>query len=340
MMLRTRPARPRRDAAAVVELALLLPFLLVVIIGIWEVGRLIQVQQALNNAAREGTRLAAQGQIISQVGAPTQIAVSTGTPSALNDIQKNHPNDWAALIYFSNIGSYATPRVPMGRSYFQMKNALFFPFSLLNKLSDQTAEIRPYDSSFNSVVSGDVPNADGGTTPGMGFMGAYNQFSSASGFNGRRGAAKVVIFETDGVPNTVANGSLVNGGASNSYYRGIAPGSYLGNNNATVTSGALALVDQIVAQDSASPPGYSTAKDLARVHAIAFGDLFQSGSTLETQALDFLLKVQQHGHTSPQSATSVENYKIIVGDYNTRINLLREALEHIMQSGIQVALIK
>src|SRR5215470_4385094 len=57
MMLRTRPARPRRDAAAVVELALLLPFLLVVNLGIWEVGRLIQVQQVLNNAAREGARL-------------------------------------------------------------------------------------------------------------------------------------------------------------------------------------------------------------------------------------------------------------------------------------------
>jgi len=89
MMLRTRPARPRRDAAAVVELALLLPFLLVVILGIWEVGRLIQVQQVLNNAAREGARLAAQGQIINQVGAPTQIAVSTGTPN-VQDTVKNY----------------------------------------------------------------------------------------------------------------------------------------------------------------------------------------------------------------------------------------------------------
>lgn len=267
--------------------------------------------------------------------------LKAGIQSALSDIRKNHPNDWAALIYFSNIATYATPRVPMGRSYDTMRNALFFPFSLLNNLGDQNAEIRPYDSNFSSTVSGDVPNAAGTTTPAMAFMNAYSQFSSASGFNGRRGAAKVLIFETDGVPNTTASGTLnTGGGAYNSYYTNIAPGSFLGNNNATVTSGAISIIDQICASDTANPPGYSSAKLPARVHAIAFGDLFESGSTLETQALNFLLRVQQHGNTSPAGATSIENYKIIVGDYNTRINLLRQALEHIMQSGIQVALIK
>jgi ABC-2 type transport system ATP-binding protein len=56
-MVRTRFRTSARRGVAVVELAVLLPFLLVVLLGIWEVGRLIEVQQILNNAAREGARI-------------------------------------------------------------------------------------------------------------------------------------------------------------------------------------------------------------------------------------------------------------------------------------------
>lgn len=54
-----RPA-PRRGAA-LVEVALLLPLMLTLLLGIWEVGRMIEVQQAVSNAAREGGRQAATG---------------------------------------------------------------------------------------------------------------------------------------------------------------------------------------------------------------------------------------------------------------------------------------
>src|SRR5205085_12679859 len=76
IMARIVSKKTPRRGAAVVELALLLPFLLVVLVGIWEVGRLIQVQQALNNAAREGAGLAAPGEIINQTSAPTRIQVA------------------------------------------------------------------------------------------------------------------------------------------------------------------------------------------------------------------------------------------------------------------------
>ncbi|MCL6451435.1 MAG: pilus assembly protein [Acetobacteraceae bacterium] len=46
---------------AVVELALLLPVLLLVLLGIAEVGRLVAVDLALQHAAREGARLGATG---------------------------------------------------------------------------------------------------------------------------------------------------------------------------------------------------------------------------------------------------------------------------------------
>ncbi len=48
-----------RSATAAVELALTLTFILVpLLLGMWEVGRLLQVQQIVENAAREGGRQA------------------------------------------------------------------------------------------------------------------------------------------------------------------------------------------------------------------------------------------------------------------------------------------
>jgi Flp pilus assembly protein TadG len=267
--------------------------------------------------------------------------LKAGINSALDDIKNNHPNDWASMIFFSNISSYSTARVAAGRSYTQMKNALFFPYSLLNNLSDNAQEIRPYDSSFNYTGSGDIPNAAGGTCPDMAFKVAYNQFSGATGYNGRHGASKVVVFETDGVPNAYCGGSFQNNGAYLSLYTGsIGSATSVGNNASTATDPAVADITQICALDTASKPGYSTARNSARVHAIAFGDLFETSQTQEQNALAFLLRVQQAGNTSAATDTSIESYKIITGDYTTRIDNIRQAMERIMQSGIQVSLIR
>jgi Flp pilus assembly protein TadG len=54
---------PRRRAVAAVEFAFLAPPLLILLVGIWEIGRLIEVQQMMVNAAREGGRQAATGQL-------------------------------------------------------------------------------------------------------------------------------------------------------------------------------------------------------------------------------------------------------------------------------------
>jgi Flp pilus assembly protein TadG len=58
-----RSVRRRRGAVAV-EAALVLPMVLVLLFGIWEVGRFVLVGQVLNTAAREGARLAAGGYTI------------------------------------------------------------------------------------------------------------------------------------------------------------------------------------------------------------------------------------------------------------------------------------
>jgi hypothetical protein len=222
-----------------------------------------------------------------------------------------------------------------------MKNALFFPFSLLDSLGDPSAEMRPYNSSFSYIGDADIPNARGSTCPEMGFKVAYNQFSSAAGFNGRRGAAKVVIFETDGVPNHHCGGSFQNNGPYKSFYTGsIGSVTSDGNNSPNATDPAVAVVTRICALDTATQPGYSSARMPARVHSIGFGDLFETSSGTAVAARTFLLRVQKAGNTSAAGDSAIESYKIITGDYETRIDLLRQALERIMQSGIQVSLIR
>jgi Flp pilus assembly protein TadG len=61
-MSRTHQHHKRRGVAAV-ETAVVLPVLIILMFGLWEVGRLIQVTQVVNNAAREGGRYAAGGYV-------------------------------------------------------------------------------------------------------------------------------------------------------------------------------------------------------------------------------------------------------------------------------------
>jgi Flp pilus assembly protein TadG len=59
------PRSRRRDGTASVELALMMPILLTLMVGLWEVGRCVQVQNVLDDAARVGARQAASGSFYS-----------------------------------------------------------------------------------------------------------------------------------------------------------------------------------------------------------------------------------------------------------------------------------
>src|SRR5262245_24100410 len=82
-----RRCQTKRKAVAAVELALVLPFLLAILTGIWELGRSIHVTQVMYNATRDGARLAAQGFIINTTGAATRIHVATGNPNVEDTIR-------------------------------------------------------------------------------------------------------------------------------------------------------------------------------------------------------------------------------------------------------------
>lgn len=51
----------RRIGSATVELAVVAPFIMVLLVGTLQVGRMVQVSQILSNAAREGARKASTG---------------------------------------------------------------------------------------------------------------------------------------------------------------------------------------------------------------------------------------------------------------------------------------
>jgi Flp pilus assembly protein TadG len=304
--------------------------------------------------------------------------LKVGIQAALSDIQANHPNDLASLIYYSNSVGYSTGRETMGLNFADMKNCLFFPYTLIGSLSNPAATFTPFSVSAGGPVdTGDtvIPVAGTSTCCMMGLWTAFNEFGNATNsttgevYKGRQTASKIVIFETDGIPNCACNGSLQGSGAAGNYYwGGITSGgsaSYSTNLSFTPKNNACWAVQQICASTSATPPGYSTARNPAYVHAIAFGDMFESTSTSPyvVPALQFLTAVQCYGNTStwPGGAvtppgtmaswytnsldqvglyTSPQPFKIITGTYTQRIANIGTCIQTIMQSGVQVALIQ
>ncbi len=284
-------------------------------------------------------------------------ACKLGIQAALQDIERNHPNDLVALTYFNtpkyssaatDRGRFNNVRVPLSRNYQRMIDSLWFPPSTLD---NPTPDITPYAADIN-----EVPHASWGTCTVMGFMQAFNQFSSNSALRtftpapaltgtagglGRQGAQKMIILETDGMANTLAAAGLTNSGKYNSYYNIRQPGEYPSNSGSAVDTQVYGVVDQICALDSASPPGYSTTRKPVKIHCIAFGSLFEPAnfSAFTTQALTLLQTIQYKGQTQSSPSTALPSYKIIVGNAQTRIDNLQQAFNAIMQDGIQVSLI-
>jgi hypothetical protein len=235
-----------------------------------------------------------------------------------------------------------------------MLESLWYPPSTIG---NSAARIRPYDSD-----NMEVPRSMGATCYSMGLMLAYNQFSmntalrtynagaasGDAGGNGRRGAQKIIIFETDGAPNTLASATLVNSGAYQNYYSirynssnpaaseyptGV---SQLGDNNSTVTTQVYNLCSQLAANDTASPAGYSTPTKKLQIHCIGFGPMFDPSDSGTAARIATLNQMQTVGNVSD----GMPSYKLAYGTESEIVNKLQEAFTNILQSGIQVSLIQ
>jgi Flp pilus assembly protein TadG len=60
-MIRRKKPTPRRSGVAAVEFAVVMPVMALLLVGLWEVGRMVEVQQTLVNSCREGARQASTG---------------------------------------------------------------------------------------------------------------------------------------------------------------------------------------------------------------------------------------------------------------------------------------
>jgi hypothetical protein len=293
-------------------------------------------------------------------------ACKVGIQTAIDDIKNNHPSDFIGLAFFSSPqydyngdGQHNKAIVPLGRSYQLLKDSLWFPPTTV---TGTAKEITPYDSDFTQV-----PRAKGGTAPAMGFMIAYNLFSSsgnlrfysqpqpeyrgAAGGLGRKGANRLIIFESDGAPNTRAFANL-GGSGKDSYYkiRVQQPENMDSSKNVEWPSSGsyndselYAVASRICALDTANPPGYSTKRKPAEIHCIAYGSLFEpanSGST-QNKALGVFQTIHAIADPSKSSDASAfpTNYKIY-GTNEERILRMQQAFTEIMQSGVQVSLVE
>lgn len=92
----------RRSGAAAVELAILLGPMCILVVCVWEAGRFVEAQQVLNNAAREGARVASTGRVQSVDGT----ALSTGYVQQVVDDYINRAgfvSDGTGAVTISNI---------------------------------------------------------------------------------------------------------------------------------------------------------------------------------------------------------------------------------------------
>ncbi len=290
-------------------------------------------------------------------------ACKLGIQAALNDIQTNHPNDFVSLIMFSVPRSSASEnddtrfnrvRVGLSQNYSNMTDSLWYPPATVGNSS---ATVTPYDS--NNI---EVPRAEGGTCYSMGLMLAYNQFSSNTslqtyssgqptgdaGGNGRVGAQKIVIFETDGAPNTSASATFVNNGSGQNYYKvrynyGAPSGSDFpsgisgySDNASTVVNQVTSIINNLAALNTASPAGYSTTNKPFQLHCLGFGPEFDPSNSDATANKATLNTMQVAGGVND----GMPSYKIINGNQATIVSDLQQAFTIILQSGVQVSLIQ
>ena len=286
--------------------------------------------------------------------------LKAGMNSVLDDVKNNHPNDFAGLVFFA-ASQHNSVRWPLGQNFQALKNALFYPKQLLTTINggNVTTEVRPYTtSSLTGHDDADIPNAGGSTDPQTGLAYAFNVLSpstisaaqSVGTGSGRRGAQKIIIFETDGVPNSYRTPSFVQRGY-NSYYTlgGVTSAS---NGNTTGINYAYGVIQQTVKQMAATATtsgagadsGLSLPNAQARVYPIAFGDLFDAqlapGATYRDTAQAFLAKCAEYGGTGTVGATALPDAQTITGPYDQRITRMRDCLERIFQSGVSVVLIE
>jgi len=126
-MKRKEPTRLHvRRGAAVLETALVLNLLLVGLLGIFEYGRLVMIKQLMDNAAREGARLAVVGTAAEPEITTTQIQNTVTSYLAGQSLSVEPPKVYQAdPTTWANIGPWN--QTPYGGAIAVEINATYVP---------------------------------------------------------------------------------------------------------------------------------------------------------------------------------------------------------------------
>jgi Flp pilus assembly protein TadG len=305
--------------------------------------------------------------------------------ATISTVQTNHPNDlftvvpysWPRTAWNDSTGRFNCVSCPLGTNYNYATSALVYPFSTIKADgSPNNTEVTPYDPDpatgmIPSANFWDTPRAEGDTCFAMALMLCYNQLAvtpttdgtlrtfvtsspitfptgmagSMAGGMGRKGSQKVIIFETDGLPNCQAYAPLVSVGTganqysyykirydmnnpSGSEYPTVTPSNL---NDSTVLNQIQSLIQQLVTS-------YGTARNPFRLYALGFGPVFQGPN--KSDALSTLQSMQFWAGTQRSASTSLAASQIVTGtDTQMSANMVN-AFTSILESGVQIALIK
>ena len=299
-----------------------------------------------------------------------------GVGGALTDIQNNHPNDLIAMLLFSRpvygndpagIGKFNVPQYNLNNDYSSMLTSLWVPPGSGSLGSD----VKLFGDSNAVLIPSAHADFDSNTASSFGFMQAYNQYSGATalvnqtgmggtgtvtcGGLGRKGATKLVIYETDGMANEDSSPTTgpTSNGSYNSYYN-IRPADTVDGAGYSETN-LLKVVEAICNRDDGTAvsvpngyptppnmPGYATANKPVTVQCIAFGAIFENTNSTQTSAVSLLQKISTIGGTTfPSSSTDATNgFKWCTGTLQDRQDKLQKAFLNFLDSSVPVSLIQ
>jgi len=296
--------------------------------------------------------------------------MKTGVGGALIHIQNNHPNDLISMILFNrpqynndppNVGGFNSVQYNLTNNFTGMLQSLWLP------PNSSSSDVRLWSADGLNTPRA-FADWTSNTASSYGFMLAYNQYSgnptlqsppggtTAIGGYGRKGASKLVIYETDGMANqdSIPVNGFQNSGPYKSYYR-LLPGDPI-NGAAYSATHLLQVVEAICNKDDSTPyqtlpttyptppayPGFATANRPVLVECIAFGAIFETPSTIQTNSIKLLQEISTIGGTVfPASATDPANgFKWCIGTLAQRRDKLKTAFVQILTASVPVSLIQ
>ena len=121
--------RTVRPGGAAVELAAVLPLILILLFGIWDVGRTVEVQQLVNNAAREGARRASVGSMLDPTtGATVNYYQSDVQQTVVNYLNRAGINTTGIVVQYMDLTNPAAQDPYQAQQLDHLRVSVQLPF--------------------------------------------------------------------------------------------------------------------------------------------------------------------------------------------------------------------